>query len=67
MLVRTENKEEFQRLNGEVKAAEMKVAYIRRLQDTWDGFKIVLTRPCRNADAEASLARKIIPDMTSDE
>ena len=66
MLVRTENKEEFQRLNGEVKAAEMKVAYIRRLQDTWDGFKFVLTRLCRNADAEASLSSKIFPDMAPD-
>ena len=44
----------------------MKVAYIRRLQDTWDGFKFVLTRLCRNADAEASLSSKIFPDMTSD-
>ena len=67
MLVRTENKEELQRLNGEVKAAEMKVAYIRRLQDTWDGFKFVLTRLCRNADAEISLSSKMFPDMTSDE
>lgn len=66
MLVRTENKEEYQRLHDEVKAAEMKVAYVRRLQDAWDGFKFVLTRLCRNADAEASLSSKIFPDTPSD-
>ena len=45
-------KTEYEALNKEVEDAEMKVAFIRRLQDSWQSNLMILNRLCKNVDTE---------------
>lgn len=51
--VRNNYKTEYTRLQKEVDEAEMKVAFIRRLQDSWQNNLLILNRLCKNVDTEA--------------
>lgn len=52
MQLRVEKHARYVELNNAARYAEMKVAYMRRLLDSWDGYKFSLNRICRNVEAE---------------
>lgn len=51
--VRINYKDEYDRLSKEVDDAETKLAFIRRLQDSWQSNLMILNRLCKNVDTEA--------------
>lgn len=53
MWVRVTYKETYKQYNDKKTAAEMKVAFIRRLLDAWDKQSLVLNRLCKNIEVEA--------------
>lgn len=47
-------KDEYHRLSKEVDDAEIKVAFIRRMQESWERQLLLLNRLCKNVDTEVT-------------
>lgn len=54
MWVQVNYKSTFRDYKDKVEAAEMKVAFIRRLLEAWDKQSLVLNRLCKNIETEAT-------------
>ena len=50
--VRNNYRDEYRRLSNAMNDAEMKIAFIRRLQDSWEKNLLVINRLCKNVDTE---------------
>lgn len=50
--VRNNYRDEYKRLSDNMNDAEMKIAFIRRLQESWEKNLLVLNRLCKNVDTE---------------
>ena len=53
MWIRVNYRSEYKAYADEKNAAEMKVAFLRRLLDSWDSQKLILNRLCKNIEVEA--------------
>ncbi len=53
MWVRVTYRDEYKKLENAKNAAEMKVAFIRRLLDAWQSQSLILNRLCKNIEVEA--------------
>lgn len=54
MWVRVNYKSTYKELSDKKTAADMKVAFIRRLLDAWDHQVLILNRLCKNIETEAT-------------
>ena len=50
--IRMENRTEYNKLHREMSCAEMKVDAMRRIQDSWNTYSLILNRLCKNVETE---------------
>lgn len=50
--VRNNYRDQYNKLSNALNDAELKIAFIRRLQDSWEKNLLVLNRLCKNVDTE---------------
>ena len=53
--IRRENRTEYGRLHKEMVCAEMKVDAMRRIQDSWNTYSLILNRLCKNVETEMAV------------
>ena len=53
--IRRENRTEYGRLHKEMVCAEMKVDAMRRIQDSWNTYSLILNRLCNNVETEMAV------------
>ena len=53
--IRRENRTEYGRLHKEMVCAEMKVDAMRRIQDSWNTYRLILNRLCKNVETEMAV------------
>ena len=50
-----ENRTEYNKLHREMSCAEMKVDAMRRIQDSWNTYSLILNRLCKNVETEMAV------------
>lgn len=53
--IRRENRTEYGRLHKEMVCAEMKVDAMRRIQESWNTYSLILNRLCKNVETEMAV------------
>ena len=53
--IRRENRTEYGRLHKEMVCAEMKGDAMRRIQDSWNTYSLILNRLCKNVETEMAV------------
>lgn len=53
--IRRENRTEYGRLHKEMACAEMKVDAMRRIQESWNTYSLILNRLCKNVETEMAV------------
>ena len=53
--IRRENRTEYGRLHKEMVCAEMKVDAMRRIQDSWNTYSLILNILCKNVETEMAV------------
>ena len=53
--IRREKRTEYGRLHKEMVCAEMKVDAMRRIQDSWNTYSLILNRLCKNVETEMAV------------
>lgn len=57
--IRRENRTEYGRLHKEMACAEMKVDAMRRIQDSWNTYSLILNRLCKNVETEMAVTAQV--------